>query len=334
MERAEAALEAVRRAREGERVDAPYLSVIVPVFNEAANLRPLFQRLTEALDAQGATYELIFTDDGSRDESLRVLLGLRQERPRQVRVIEFCRNFGQHMAVLAAFREVRGQIIVTLDADLQDPPEEISKLVSRIEMGHDLAGGYRINRKSGAFRRWASRAANTLRDRSTGLRLRDHGCMLRAYSRELVELIVQSNESITFIPALAALYARNPTEVPVENSARAAGESKYSLLRLIQLNFDLVTGFTAAPLQIFSLFGFLVSAFSGALVAVMAVRRLVVGPEVEGVFTLIGILFFLVGVCITGIGIMGEYLARIYQQVRGRPAYVIRRVHDVADSDP
>jgi undecaprenyl-phosphate 4-deoxy-4-formamido-L-arabinose transferase len=158
--------------------------------------------------------------------------------------------------------------------------------------------------------------------------------MLRAYSRELVDLIVQSNESVTFIPALAALYARNPTEVAVGNSARAAGESKYSLLRLIQLNFDLVTGFTAAPLQMFSLFGFLVSAFSGGLVVVMAVRRLVVGPEVEGVFTLIGILFFLVGVCITGIGIMGEYLARIYQQVRGRPAYVIRRVHDVIDREP
>lgn len=322
-----------REVRRAEGGADPYLSVIVPVFNEAENLRALFGRLTGALDAQGETYEILFTDDGSRDASLDVLLELREERPYQVRVIEFSRNFGQHMAVLAAFREVRGQVVVTLDADLQDPPEEIAKLVAQIETGHDLVGGYRINRQSSAFRRIASRAANALRDRSTGLRLRDHGCMLRAYSRELVDVIVQSNEAITFIPALAALYARNPAEVAVENAPRARGESKYDLLRLIQLNFDLLTGFTAAPLQIFSLFGFLVSALSGALVILMAVRRLVVGPEVEGVFTLIGILFFLVGVCITGIGIMGEYLARIYQQVRGRPAYVVRRIHDTPDRE-
>ncbi len=333
MEHVESVADAVRGIRRTASGPDPYLSVVVPVFNEAENLRALFHRLTEALDAQGAAYEIIFTDDGSRDASLDILLELRRERPHEVRVIEFSRNFGQHMAVLAAFREVRGQVVVTLDADLQDPPEEIAKLVAQIETGHDLAGGYRLNRQSSAFRRIASRAANALRDRSTGLRLRDHGCMLRAYSRELVDVMVQSNEAITFIPALAALYARNAAEVPVENAPRARGESKYDLVRLIQLNFDLMTGFTAAPLQIFSLFGFVVSAFSGALVILMAVRRLVVGPEVEGVFTLIGILFFLVGVCITGIGIMGEYLARIYQQVRGRPPYVIRRVHDTPERE-
>ena len=197
-----------------------------------------------------------------------------------------------------------------------------------IRQGHDVAGGYRVDRQDSSFRKTASRVVNALRSRATSLHMRDQGCMLRAYKREIVDLILQSNESITFVPALAALYAGNPVDVPVQHAPRVSGTSKYNLYRLVRLNFDLVTGFSAAPLQAFSLVGLIVSALSLALVLLLAIRRLVVGPEVEGVFTLIGILFFFQGICITGIGIMGEYVARIYQEVRRRPPYVIKKIHE------
>jgi undecaprenyl-phosphate 4-deoxy-4-formamido-L-arabinose transferase len=308
--------------------ERPFVSVVVPVYNEVENVRALFERLVAVLDDLGRTWELVFTDDGSRDGSLGLLLDLRRQRPDQVRVIEFSRNFGQHAAILAAFRQSRGRVVITIDADMQDPPEEIPKLVECFEKGHDVVGGYRLNRQDSWFRRWASHLVNAVRARTTALRMRDQGCMLRAYSRDIVDLILGSNESNTFIPALGQLYASNPAEVPVRHQARAAGKSKYNLVKLIQLNFDLVTGFTTAPLRLFSLVGFVISAFSAAMVVLLALRRLFVGPEVEGVFTLLGILFFLVGVCITGIGIMGEYLSRIYHEVRRRPPYVIKRVHE------
>jgi undecaprenyl-phosphate 4-deoxy-4-formamido-L-arabinose transferase len=311
----------------GSQAPPPYLSVVIPVFNEAENLRPLFDRLTKVLDELGTSWEIVFTDDGSKDESVPLLLELQRHRPSQIQVVEFSRNFGQHMAVLAALRQSRGEVVITLDADMQDPPEEIPKLVEAIHQGHDVAGGYRVERQDSSFRKTASRIVNALRSRATSLHMRDQGCMLRAYKREIVDLILQSNESITFVPALAALYAGNPVDVPVQHAPRVGGRSKYNLYRLVRLNFDLVTGFSAAPLQVFSLVGLLVSALSGALVLLLAIRRLVVGPEVEGVFTLIGILFFFQGICITGIGIMGEYVARIYQEVRRRPPYVIKKIH-------
>jgi len=306
----------------------PVVSVVVPVFNEEANLRELFERLVATLDRVQPAFELVFTDDGSADRSLEILLELRATRPDQVRVVEFGRNFGQHMAVLAALQQTRGDVVVTLDADLQNPPEEIPKLLEAIEAGHDVVGGYRAERQDTRFRRYASRLVNEVRARTTQLAMTDQGCMLRAYRREIVDLILESSETITFIPALAQLYATNPGEVEVAHAARSAGESKYNLYRLVRLNFDLVTGFTAAPLQLFTMMGLVVSAFSIVMTVTMALRRLIVGPEAGGVFTLIGILFFLVGICITGIGIMGEYVARIYQEVRRRPPYVIKKVHE------
>jgi undecaprenyl-phosphate 4-deoxy-4-formamido-L-arabinose transferase len=302
------------------------------VYNEADNLPELFQRLTDTLQSLGRPYEVVFVDDGSRDASLQMLLDLRGSggSPSQagpIVVVELARNFGQHLAVLAGLERARGEIVVTLDADLQNPPEEIPSLLACIERGHDVVGGYRVERHDSWFRRGASRLANRLRERTTALRMRDHGCMLRAYRREIVELILQSAETVPFIPALATLYASRPAELAVAHAPRASGQSKYGLYRLIRLHFDLWTGFSAAPLQLFTVIGGLVSLFSAGMVAVLAVRRVVVGPEVEGVFTLLGVLFFLIGVAITGIGIMGEYVARIYEEVRRRPRYVVRKVH-------
>jgi undecaprenyl-phosphate 4-deoxy-4-formamido-L-arabinose transferase len=302
------------------------VSIVIPVYNEAENLPPLFQRLTQTMDKETIPYEIIFTNDGSQDASLNILKEFFTARPDVVRIIDFYGNFGQHMAIVAGFEHCKGSTIVTLDADLQNPPEEIPKLLAKIREGHDCVGSYRATREDSFFRTYVSRIVNWFREQTTDIKMRDHGCMLRAYSRQIVDKIVQSGERSTFIPALAYKLSFNPEEVEVKHDPRAAGVSKYNLYQLIRLNFDLITGFSLLPLQIFTLFGMAVSALSGVLVGYMILRRLIVGPEAEGLFTLFAILFFLISVVITGIGIIGEYLGRIFQTLSLRPKYMIRDV--------
>jgi undecaprenyl-phosphate 4-deoxy-4-formamido-L-arabinose transferase len=301
----------------------PEISVLVPVYNEAEVLPVLFERLYRALDACGESYEVIFINDGSTDASARLLAEQFQRRPDVTRVVFFNGNFGQHMALMAGFDHVRGRIAVTLDADLQNPPEEIPRLVAAIHAGHDYVGTVRRRRQDTLFRRVASRAMNGLRERITSIRMTDQGCMLRAYERSLVDTLNQCREVNTFIPALAYTFASRPTEIEVEHEERAAGRSKYSFYRLLRLNFDLVTGFSIVPLQWFSLLGIALSLFSAALFVLLVVRRFVLGAEVEGVFTLFALQFFLTGIMLFGFGLMGEYVGRIQQEVRQRPRYRI-----------
>jgi undecaprenyl-phosphate 4-deoxy-4-formamido-L-arabinose transferase len=306
----------------------PYVSVVIPVYNEQENLEALFTRLTAVMDETGKPFEVLFTNDGSRDRSGELLREFHKRRPKQVRVIDFNGNFGQHMAIMAAFERARGEVIVTLDADLQNPPEEIPKLLKAVEEGHDVVGGYRRNRQDTFFRKYASKVINGIRANITNIRMRDQGCMLRAYRKNIVQSIVASGETSTFIPALAYSFAARPAEVEVEHAARQAGESKYRLYDLVRLNFDLMTGFSVVPLQVFTVFGVIVSLLSTLFVVYLFIRRLVVGPEAEGVFTLFAILYFLVGVGIMGLGIIGEYIGRIYKEVRRRPRFVIREVYE------
>jgi len=304
------------------------VSVVIPVYNEEATLPALFPRLYSALDALSRGYEIILVDDGSRDTSMEILRAQAQHRPDRIRVVELSRNFGQHPAILAGFSIARGDVVVTLDADLQNPPEEIGKLVAKFDEGYDVVGGVRQDRQDTVFRRGASWLVNLVTVRITGIRMSDYGCMLRAYSREVVDLMVKSEEHSTFIPALAQSIARHPTEVPVAHSERSAGESKYSFYRLIRLNFDLMTGFSVVPLQLFTLFGF-VTASGGLLFGVyLLVRRFILlrASEADGVFTLFALAFLVMGVLMAGLGIVGEYIGRIYQEVRGRPRYLIRHV--------
>ncbi len=302
------------------------LSVVIPIYNEEAGLAELFARLYPALDALGIPYELLFVDDGSHDGSAAMLRDQYQQRNDVTRVILLQSNFGQHAAILAGFSRVRGQRIVTLDADLQNPPEEIAALLRAMDEGHDYVGTIRRRRRDALWRKWASRLMNHMRERMTHIHMTDQGCMLRAYSREIVDAINSTSEINTFIPALAYLYAAHPTEVVVEHNERHAGESKYSLLRLIRLNFDLVTGFSVAPLQIFSFVGVLVALGSLVLFVWLMVDRIIYGPDVGGVFTLFAIVFFFIGVLLVGIGILGEYVGRIYQEVQQRPRFVIRAI--------
>ncbi len=309
------------------------LSVVIPVYNEEQGLAALFARLYPALDALRVPYEIIFVNDGSRDRSAAILREQFQQRPDVTRVILFNGNFGQHMAVMAGFEHVRGLRIVTLDADLQNPPEEIGRLIAKMDEGYDYVGSIRRMRQDSAFRRVASKAMNLVRERITRIRMTDQGCMLRAYSREIIDAINSCREVSTYVPALAYTFAQRPVEIEVEHEERAAGESKYSLYQLIRLNFDLVTAFSLVPLQMFSLAGMLISLLSILFVGYLALRRLLVGPEAEGLFTLFGIVFFLLGIALFGIGLLGEYVGRIAQQVRHRPRYLIEAMLERRETD-
>jgi undecaprenyl-phosphate 4-deoxy-4-formamido-L-arabinose transferase len=311
-------------------IEHPYLSIVIPVYNEEGNLGPLMARLYPAVQETGKPFEIIFTNDGSRDRSLEILRRMVDEYP-GVKVIEFNGNFGQHMAILAAFEVSRGEIVITMDADLQNPPEEIPRLVEAIENGHDVVGTIRRKRQDSPFRKLASRIVNITTNKITGMQMQDYGCMLRAYHRYVVDNINRCRESTTFIPALAQTFASNPAEIEVGHSERTEGESKYSFYRLIRLNFDLMTGFSVVPLQLFALFGLCTSILSLAFAIFLLVRRFIVGAEVEGVFTLFAILFFFIGIIILGIGIVGEYVGRIYQEVRKRPRFVVRRTYGFED---
>jgi undecaprenyl-phosphate 4-deoxy-4-formamido-L-arabinose transferase len=308
---------------------APRLSVVIPVYNEEAGLQPLFDRLYPALDALGTSYEAIFIDDGSHDRSAALLKDQYLKRTDVTRVIFFNANYGQHMAIVAGFEHCRGERVVTLDADLQNPPEEIGKLLAAMDAGHDYVGSVRRTREDAWWRHIASRAMNRVRERITRIKMTDQGCMLRAYSGDIVRAIAASREVSTYIPALAYTYSHNPTEVEVAHAERAAGESKYSLYKLVRLNFDLITGFSVVPLQLFSMFGMLVSVGAIATYFIVIVDRLVQTGWREGFATLWDrdiLAFFLLGMVLFGLGLVGEYVGRIYQQVRERPRYTIQAV--------
>ena len=311
----------------------PFLSIVIPIYNEEANIPALWARLSKVLGehftdpAHG--WEVIFTDDGSRDRSLDLLMALASSEPR-IRIVEFNRNYGQHAAIFGAFSEVSGRVVVTLDADLQNPPEEIPKLVAKAEEGYDVVGGWRQGREQNdsIFRRLPSKLVNAITRRTTGVKLHDYGCMLRAYSREVVDAMLMCRERHSFIPALANSFARRITEVPVAHAERAAGDSKYGLWKLINLQFDLLTSFSLLPIQALSVLGVLVSALGVGFGVFLFIYRILY-PEraVEGVFTLFAILFVFVGAQFLAFGLLGEYIGRIYVEVRDRPRYMVRKVH-------
>jgi undecaprenyl-phosphate 4-deoxy-4-formamido-L-arabinose transferase len=302
------------------------LSIVVPVYNEEAGLPHLFERIYPALDQLRRRYELIFVDDGSSDRSVALLREQFERRPDSTRIVVLARNAGQHMAILAGFAHSRGDYVITLDADLQNPPEEISKLVAAMDEGADYVGTVRVRRHDVYWRKVASRLMNRIREGTTQIRISDQGCMLRGYHRTIVDAINRCVEVSTFVPALGYTFARNPVEIEVAHAERKVGHSKYSIYRLIRLNFDLMTGFSVAPLQFFTMAGTALALLSLIGVVALAIRRLIVGPEAEGVFTLFGIAFFLIGVLLIGLGVVGEYVGRIYEQVRQRPRYTVAAV--------
>ena len=308
-----------------EPTPAPEISVVIPVFNEEDNLRELGERLVRTLTAMGRPYEIIFVDDGSTDRSWQLLTDLNGHYPQNIRALQFHRNFGQHQAIFAGFQAAKGKVMVTLDADLQNPPEEIPRLVAKLDEGYDTVGGWRENRQDSIFRRLPSQLVNTVMSRVTGVKLRDYGCMLRAYRRSVVDSINQCQESSSFIPALANLFAQRVAEIPVGHAERERGTSKYSLIKLLRLNFDLMTGFSNLPIHMVGFMGVAIALLGLFFGLFLFIRRIFVGPEVGGLFTLFAILFVFVGLNTLGLALIGEYVGRIYREVRGRPRFVIRQ---------
>ena len=304
------------------------LSVVIPVFNEAENLDELIRRCLAACGRCGHPFELILVDDGSSDGSDAIIEAAAREHGGRVVGVFLNRNYGQHAAVMAGFEQADGDIIVTLDADLQNPPEEIPRLVQRMEEGFDVVGSVRIRRQDNLFRRMASAVINRAVQKSTGVMMHDYGCMLRAYRRHIVDAMLQCHERSTFIPVLANSFARHTAEIEVAHEARHQGSSKYSLIKLMSLLFDLLTSMTTAPLRMLGILGTLVSMAGIGFGLLLLLMRLIFGAEwaAQGVFTLFAILFIFVGAQFIGMGLLGEYIGRIYHDVRARPRYFVRGV--------
>ena len=307
-----------------------FVSVVVPVFNEEGCLQELIDRTLKALRSTGKRFEFILVDDGSRDRSAAIMKAAAEENPDEVIACILNRNYGQHSAIMAGFSLVRGDLIITLDADLQNPPEEIPRLIAAAEEGNDVVGTVRQNRQDTLFRRTASKIVNIVAQKATGVHMKDYGCMLRAYRRHVVEAMLQCNERSTFIPVLGNSFARNTCEIPVEHNERAVGESKYSLWKLINLQFNLLTCMTTMPLRILTYFG-IFAAFCGYVLSVyIVIRRFCWGDGDSwgqgGVFTLFAVMFIFTGIQMIGIGMIGEYIGRIYNDVRARPRYFIEEI--------
>lgn len=316
----------------GTKILKPYpiqcVSIVIPVYNEEQSLPELLRR-TEAACAQlTQPYEIVLVDDGSRDKSAQILQDAAEREGSSVVAVILNRNYGQHAAIMAGFENSKGDVVITLDADLQNPPEEIPRLVAQAALGYDVVGTVRNNRQDSAWRRWPSRLINLAVQRSTGVAMSDYGCMLRAYRRSIVDAMLACRERSTFIPILANSFARHTTEVLVQHAEREHGDSKYSPMQLINLMFDLITCMTTTPLRLLSIIGFSMALLGGVFAVLLIVLRLIFGATWagDGTFVLFAVLFVFTGGQFIGMGLLGEYLGRMYSDVRARPRFFIEKI--------
>ena len=304
------------------------ISIVIPVFNEEENVEDLLERCLKTCKGMERDFEIILVDDGSSDESRNMITRAAEQNPGRIVGLLLNRNYGQHSAIMAGFAETRGDIVITLDADLQNPPEEIQNLVKKADEGFDVVGSVRMHRRDTLFRRGASLMVNKVVQMSTGVDMHDYGCMLRAYNRRIVDAMLQCNERSTFIPVLANSFAGATAEIDVDHAERSAGDSKYGLWKLINLQFDLLTSMTTFPLRLLNLLGVIISTLGVGFGIFLFVMRLIYGPDwaAAGVFTLFAILFIFIGAQFLGMGLLGEYVGRIYSDVRARPRYFVESI--------
>ncbi len=312
-----------------ELTDKPELSLVIPVYNEEANLSELIRRTLAACDPMGISYEMILVDDGSADNSAQMIREAAEKNGGKVVGVFLTTNFGQHAAVTAGLQTSVGKYVITLDADLQNPPEEIPKLVEKLREGYDVVGTIRENRKDTFFRRWASKTVNLMvRKLCNGKTMTDYGCMLRGYSRTVVNAILQCPEHGKFIPMLAMSYARRTIEIHVKHADRMAGESKYNVWKLIALQYDLLTGTSIFPLRMLTYIGTLLAAFGILFGLYIFVMTRIHGDDwsQHGVFTLFSLVFIFMGGQFVAMGILGEYIGKIHMNTRGRPQFFIESI--------
>ena len=305
-----------------------FVSIVIPVYNEEASLPELLRRTEAACEQLNHNYEIVLVDDGSRDDPAHLLEQAASRPGSPVVAVILNRNYGQHAAIMAGFEQCKGDVVITLDADLQNPPEEIPRLVAQAELGYDVVATVRSNRQDSALRRWPSKLINLAVQRSTGVAMSDYGCMLRAYRRTIVDAMLACRERSTFIPILANSFARHTTEILVTHAEREHGDSKYSPMRLINLMFDLVTCMTTTPLRLLSIVGVGMAALGVLFAMALIMLRLVFGAGWAGggTFVLFAVLFVFTGGQFIGMGLLGEYLGRMYSDVRARPRFFIEKV--------
>jgi undecaprenyl-phosphate 4-deoxy-4-formamido-L-arabinose transferase len=308
--------------------DIKLVSVVIPVYNEEASLPALLSRVTAACDQLSQDYEVILIDDGSHDGSTELIRDAAAVEGSKLVGVLLNRNYGQHAAIMAGFETAKGDLVITLDADLQNPPEEIPRLVEAAMQGYDVVGTMRRNRQDSWFRKTASKLINKSVQKATGVHMSDYGCMLRAYRRHIIDAMLCCQERSTFIPILANSFARRTIELEVGHAERAHGESKYGLMHLINLMYDLVTCMTTTPLRLLSIVGSVVAGIGFTFSILLILMRLILGADwaADGVFTLFAILFTFVGVQLLGMGLLGEYIGRMYTDVRARPRYFIHQI--------
>lgn len=308
------------------------LSIVIPIFNEGENIEPLYSRLKEALDGFWVDYEIIMVDDGSTDGSFEILKGLQAQEP-LLRVVRLRRNFGQTAAFAAGFDYARGEVIVTLDADLQNDPADIPALLSKIEEGYDVVSGWRVRRKDPFLsRRLPSLVANFLISEVTGVKLHDYGCSLKAYRREVIENIDLYGELHRFIPALASWMGISLAEVPVSHQERRFGRSKYGLSRTIKVLLDLLTvrfllSYSTRPIHIFGFVGLLAFLAGILLGGYLTYIKFAYHQDIGGrPLLLLAILLMVVGIQTVTMGLLGELIVRTYHEAQDKPIYAVREV--------
>jgi glycosyltransferase involved in cell wall biosynthesis len=316
--------------RDGGRT-TPWLSVVIPFLNEEESVRPLYEQLTRALADLERPYEVLAVDDGSTDRTLAVLQDVIKEDPRW-RAVVLRRNFGQTGALSAGFDHARGQVVVTLDGDLQNDPADIPRLLELIGT-YDVVSGWRADRKDPFLsRRLPSLLANWLISATTGIRLHDYGCTLKAYRREVVENLRLYGELHRFIPAIASWMGVSIAEVRTSHRPRQFGRSKYTIGRTVRVLLDLISvkfflSFMTKPIQVFGLLGLIVGGVGAGLLAYLGGLKLVLGQPIGGrPLLLLAILFLLLGMQLVGMGLLGEMIARVYHETQGKPIYMVKQI--------
>jgi glycosyltransferase involved in cell wall biosynthesis len=308
------------------------ISIVIPVFNEEKNLKPLLDQIKDSMERMGVSFEIIFVDDGSTDGTFETLQELHGQ-DKSLKVIRFRKNFGQTAALSAGFDHSKGNIIITLDGDLQNDPADIPRLIEKLNEGYDIVSGWRHKRKDPFIsRRLPSMIANKLISFITNVKLHDYGCSLKAFRKEVIKNIRLYGEMHRFIPAVASWIGISVAELKVNHKPRKQGKSKYGISRTIKVILDLITvkfllSYSTRPIQIFGLIGFISSAIGGIILMYLSFIRLVLQEPIGGrPLLLLGVLLFFIGVQFVSMGLLAEIQARTYHESQNKPIYVVKEI--------
>ncbi len=306
--------------------------MVIPVYNEAENLEILYREIKSSCENLGKSYEVIFIDDGSTDDSALVLTNIWKQYP-AIKIIKLRKNFGQTAALSAGFDHSRGEVIITLDADLQNDPADFGLLIKKIEEGYDIASGWRVKRKDKLFsRRLPSSTANWLISAITRVKLHDYGCTLKAFRKEVLKSINLYGEMHRFIPAIASQMGVSIAEVKVNHRPRRFGKSKYSMLRFVKVMLDLLTvkfflSYSTRPLQIFGIFGIASGSVGGVMALYLSYRRLVLLESIANrPLLFLAVLLIVIGFQFITLGLLAEILVRTYHESLEKRIYYIREI--------